>query len=793
MKISAKKLLSFIGLGYTNEDLRSQIENIAQVLTTVGFEVESIDYESAIYEGFVVAKVEECVKHPESTKLSVCTVNNGIKSFQVLCGAPNVRKSLKVVLAQKGAVIPKNGMVIQKTKIAGMESNGMICSADELCLGKNDGTILELDANAPVGTPYADYTQNTDAILDIAITPNRGDAISYQGIARELSARGIGNLPLIATPSTSLKPFEVEVEGNALAPSLFFGKFSAVEHIENVKSVLEKSGIKSVGIPIVDAINYTAELYGQPMHIYDATKIVGTIKVRTSKEGEKLVTISGQEITLMGGDIVIADDEKILSLAGIMGDARSAVSSQTKEYILEVCAFDRDLIFQSCRKYNINTTASFRYERYVDAGNSTVFPQKIIAYELLNVVKTQFTHSFEMQSKENPTVIVCSVKGISRIIGIDFTLDEIVKLLTNLSFTCTGDEGNLKVTVPSWRANDVKQMHDIAEEVLRSIDVRRCPRTMLDIKTVTGEFKIHAIKQFLASSLNEVITNPFISEKDYKLFTQDELFEKALILANPINEEHPYMRPSIIPSLLHNVAKAESVSCKNSSLFEVAKIFTNTEEKIEVCILRSGFSTINNPLHKERQYNIFDVKEDAISMLENIYGLKRDSIVYTSISRPLFHPHQAFEFSIGRNVVATVAQIHPLVLSEYSIRNKVFVANIHIANIPIKQAKSSVKAGYKHFVLPNIARELSIVVKEEVTCLDILRNLQKATKNRFTASITDIYQNESLVRDGKKSILISVEIFQHAATLTSAAIEAIMAEITDVLAVSVGSVVRKDA
>ncbi|MDA0617222.1 MAG: hypothetical protein O3A66_00700, partial [Proteobacteria bacterium] len=216
-------------------------------------------------------------------------------------------------------------------------------------------------------------------------------------------------------------------------------------------------------------------------------------------------------------------------------------------------------------------------------------------------------------------------------------------------------------------------------------------------------------------------------------------------------------------------------------------------ETTEICIVRSGKSSISNPFHKEREYNIFDIKEDVVLLLETIYGLKRDSIVYNAITHNIFHPYQAFELFIGRSVVATVAQIHPLTLSEFSIKNKVFVGVVHLANIPVKQAKSSVKSGYTSFVLPNISRELSIVVKEEVVCLEILRTLQKATKNRFTASITDIYRNESLVSDGSKSILISFEIFQNTRTMISEEIEVLMSEIIDVLQKSVGAIIRTDA
>jgi phenylalanyl-tRNA synthetase beta chain len=790
MKISVKELLSFVNIGYNKENFKSIISNIVETLTKVGLEVESVIFEDDILANFVIAKVEECKKHPESEKLSICSVNNGSETLQVLCGASNVCKGLTIVLAQKGAIIPKNGMVIQKTRLAGFESQGMICSADELCVGANDGKILEIE-DGIVGMPYAEYLGKTDAIIDISITPNRGDCISYYGIARELVAQGIGTLPQLPVPNNEqLKLLSVEIACQELLKSAFFAKFNVIDSIKNVSSVLSKGGINSSKLPIVNALNYITEIYGQPMHLYDASKIHGCINIRKSQNGEKLITISGEEISLQEGDIVVADDEKILSLAGIIGDSRSMVTTETKEYILESCAFNRDSIFKTIRKYNIHTSASFRFERYVDCGNAGFFPQKVFAYKFTEIVKTQFIQSFDLPSKRIPFVIACSLSEITKILGFALPLNTIVELLTKLQFQCSGDEGNLKVVVPSFRVSDVKQVHDIAEEIIRSIDFNQCPRKALNTKIIQDDFKLHKIKAFLAKSLNEVITYPFVSQKDYILFGTEE---NAVILQNPINGETPYMRASIIPSLLHNIAKAESLSVDGSAIFEVAKVFEKKKESMEICIARSGFSTINNPLHKKREYSIFDIKEDVLLFLENIYGLKRESVVYRNITNNAFHPYQAFEITIGRNVIATIAQIHPLTLEDYAIKNKVFIANIHFSNIPVKASKLTVKSGYKPFVLPNIKRELSVVVTNDITCLDILRNLQKATKNRFTASITDIFQNEELARENKKSILISFDIFQDAKSLVSNEIEELMNEIVSVLYSSVQGVIRTNA
>ena len=790
MKLSAKELFSITNLNYNKEAFRETVHNISNVLTKVGFEVDSIEFEEDSLKGFFIANVEECKKHPESSKLSICKVNTGKEVLQVLCGAPNVRGGINVILATQGAVVPKNGMIIQKTKLAGYESQGMICSADELGLGQNDGSIIELDTSTKVGMPYCEYINKNDAILEIAITPNRGDALSYTGIARELTAQGIGSISPLELKVEVAKLLNVEILEEGLANSIFFGKINDISFTPKVQEVLVKGGISLTKIPAVDVLNYTTELYGQPMHLYDSSKIKGSICIRKSIAGEKLITISGQEIELQGEDIVIADDEKILSLAGIIGDARSSVSSETKEFILESCSFNRDFIFKSIRKYNIHTAASFRFERYVDSGNAKTFPQKLIAQKFALLIKNNFSHTFELQSSEISSVIVCDTSTIAKTLGFEVPFQQIIEILTKLGFECFGDAGNFKVSVPSFRKADVKNINDIVEEIIRSIGVEVCPRRNLDIVASRDVYSIYQIKQNLAQSLNEIITFPFVSEKDFTLFDSKE---NAIKLANSLSEETPYMRSSLVPSMLRNIATAQNLSCNSSALFEISKVFGKNKEQIEICIARSGFSSINTPLQKEREYTLFDVKEDILSLIEGVCGLKRESIVYKPITHAAFHPHQGFEMVIGRSVIATIAQIHPLVCEEYCVKNKVFVGTVYLGNIPVKTQKSSVKSGYKQSHLPNVQRELSIVVANEINCLEILRSLQKITKNRFTASIVDIFQNDELKTAGKKSILLAFELFQPELTLNSQEIESIMNESISTLQESVQAVLRGNA
>jgi phenylalanyl-tRNA synthetase beta chain len=795
MKISAKKLFSFINLKYSPEEFRQKVEETSNILTKIGFEVDSIEFEEDSLKGFVIANVIECTKHPESSKLSICKVNTGKETLQVLCGAPNVRTGINVILATQGAIIPKNGMIIQKTKLAGYESQGMICSADELSIGKNDGTILEIETPTTIGTPYYEHTNKNDAILEISITPNRGDALSYLGLSRELSAQNIGKLSQNVIKNENTKPLPIEIIENNLANSIFFGKIGNISYIPQFNEILTKCGISTTQIPLVNLLNYITEIYGQPMHLYDASKIKGTIRIRKSLDCEKLITISGQEIELKSGDIVIADEEKILSLAGIIGDIRSAISTETKEFILESCSFNRDLIFQTIRKYNIHTTASFRFERYVDSGNPEFFPQKLYAQQLTELTQTNFTHTFELPCKENSTVISCNTESISTKLGFTLTFQKIIEILTNLQFKCFGDASNFNIEVPSFRKSDVKQENDIVEEIIRSIGLEFCPRKILNINPSNNTYQIHKIKNHLARNLNEIITFPFVSQKDLTLFTP---IENGIKLANPLNESTPYMRSNLIPSILHNISNSESLSQNSSTIFEIAKVFEKTPnqkptEQTQICIARSGNNSINTPLQKHKEYNIFDIKEDTLNLIESIFNLKRESTTYKSISHNAFHPHQSFEIIIGRTTIAQISQIHPIICEEYKIKNKVFISTIFLENIPTKTNKSSIKPEYYPQILPNVKRELSIITSTNTTCLEILRSLQKITKNRFTASITDIFQTNEMKINNQQSLLISFEIFQKDKTLTSEEIEEIIQNSMQILKETIGASLRGNA
>lgn len=788
MKISGLELFSLLEI-QINDSFNKKIKDVASILTDLGFEIESIEFESEKYKHFVIGNVVECVKHPESAKLSICKVNTGQEILQVLCGAPNVIAGINVVLATQGAVVPKNGFVIKKTKLAGYESQGMICSADEMCIGENDGSIIELSHEYTIGIPYAEYINKKDAILDVSITPNRGDAISYYGLARELSAKGFGQLPRLKYTQVTKGNFSVKID-EKLAKSVFFGTFNNTQSVPDISHILTKCDIQKTKFPIVNMLNYITEIYGQPMHLYDASKIEGLIQIRLSRNGEKLITISGEEIELQGGDIVVSDDKKILSLAGIIGDFRSAVSMETKEYILESCAFNRDFIFQTIRRYNIHTNASFRFERYVDAGSPEFFPQGIYAERFAEKINIRINKVFTKQNNEQLCKITFSGEDIAKILGFYTDDKEIINILDNLGFFCTKSNGIITVIVPSWRHADISQVYDISEEILRFVGINNCRKVYL-YGMYTENLNLHTrIKSFLSQNCDEIISLPFISKKDFALFDNNE---NAVILKNPINIEEPCLRSSLMPSLLHNIAKSESNFHDGSSIFEISKVFYKNSDNLlehqEICIINHGFTSIHNPISPKREYNIFDIKECVLSLLRNVFNINIDSLSYNKVSHNALHPHQAFDILLGKAVIARIAQVHPLVLTKYDIKNRVFFGNIIIHNIPVKTGKATIKSGYRPFVLPNIKREISILIKQEIQCDSILRLLHKIANKRFGANILEIFSNDEIKQSGRKSLLIGLKIYQDKG-LSGNEIEQIVIEVINVLKVNINAELR---
>jgi phenylalanyl-tRNA synthetase beta chain len=778
MKISTQELFSLLSIK-AGHDTKEIIKTIAKDITNIGFEVDAIEFESDKYENFIVGHVQECAKHPNSQKLSICKVNTGKEILQVLCGAPNVRAGLKVVLATQGAIVPKNGFLIAKTKLAGFESQGMICSASEMGSQLDDGTIIELPSEAQTGTKYAEYIKKNDIILDIAITPNRGDALSYFGIAREIAAKGFGSLPIFETKQTQPHNTLPIILEESLVHSAFFGEFSGVQHVPNVLETLQKCGIQTTKFPIVNFLNYTTELYGQPMHLYDAQKIKGQIIVRFSKSGEKIITISGQEIELQEGDIVVADDEKILSLAGIIGDLRSAITPETQNFVLESCAFSRNYIFQTIRKYNIHTAASFRFERYINSGTSQFSPQLFSAEKFAKEIGVAFSKTFTKVNTTIPNKITFTPSNIKNILGFEVTLQQIVEILQRLGFVCEVKNVEITATVPSWRYFDVSQIYDISEEILRFIGIEHCQIAKLPAQNAQTFSILTKAKNFISRNYDEIISLPFVSKKSFEMFAN---IENAITIPNPIDIEKPCLRSSILPSLLENISQCEKHSKNSSAIFEISKVFYNKngkpQEHTEICIVNHGYLPFSNPLHKQEKYTIFHVKESILNILTEVFGLKSNSLVFEQTNHIALHPHQAFNILLGKTIIAQIAQVHPLTLEDYEIKMPVFSGIIHTQSLP--PVKNIKKIEYKPQTLPPVYREISILLDSKIECGSILKTIQKIAKQRFNANIIEIFANEEMKALAKHSLLIEIEIYQEK-TLNSNEIEELVAEVLSIL------------
>ncbi|MFN7039259.1 MAG: phenylalanine--tRNA ligase subunit beta, partial [Alphaproteobacteria bacterium] len=451
-------------------DTNATLEEICNKLTMIGLEVEEVIDKSLELKDFIIAEIISAEQHPNAEKLRVCKVNNGKEILQIVCAAPNARAGIKVVLAPIGAIIPANGMIIKKSKIRDVESEGMMCSLPELKIeGENNGTIIELDTDAKPGDNFVKYAELDDAVIEIVITANRGDCLGVYGVARELAAAGLGELKEInykeySADSASLINVEVKSDLCPAYYGLYFSDIDNNKELEEYAKRLEAIGVKSHS-PIVDITNYISYCYGRPSHAYDADKIKGNIIVRSAKKDEKFKSLADIDYNLTD-ELVIADEEKVLALAGIIGGANSACTEDTKNIFVEIALFDSISIAKTGRKFVIDTDARYKFERKLDPlfldTSANIFYQILTselnakAHKIIKAVSGEF----------KPKHIQFNIDKIESMGGMNIPNETICDILSKLGFKFIQNGNILDLTIPSWR-NDIGIEADIVEEVLR--------------------------------------------------------------------------------------------------------------------------------------------------------------------------------------------------------------------------------------------------------------------------------------------------------------------------------------
>ncbi len=776
-------------------------DTLAEQLTMAGFEVEAVEYEKIAFDGVIVAGVESVKGHPDSDKLHLCQVNDGSKKLlNIVCGAANVRAGLKVALAKPGAVMP-GGTEIKKTKIRGQESEGMICSMQELGLGDESEGIWELPNDADIGKPLKEIIINDDHILELALTPNRGDCLSVAGIAREVSVINNCNYdqPVIDPVAAKINEQRKVVLDAASACPHYAGRIingvnaSAASPLWLTER-LRKSGIRSINA-IVDITNYVMLELGQPMHAFDNDNLQGDIHVRFAKDSESLVLLDQQTVKLNKNVLVIADNKQCLAMAGIMGGLDSAVDNGTQHIFLESAYFDPIAISGQARKYGLYTDSSHRFERGVDytlqvqaIERATILILEICGGDPGPVVEA--TSKKDIPQRQEITLKPEQVKSL---IGIDIAAEKITSILQGLDFNVDYKNNQWKV-IPPARRFDVSIAADLIEEITRIFGYQNIPGERLGPVAALPSANM-AYDQLqrcrllmTARGYQEAITFSFVDDK-----LQNRLFpdNASLKLANPISAELSVMRSRIISGLIPVLTYNTNRQQDRVRIFETGLNYQKSNGKIIQKPFISGL-IYGNIYEKQwdssqKTCDYFDIKMDV----ETLLALAIPDLTGIEFRRPNntwpLHPGQSSEVLYKKQVVGVLGGLHPEILHELDIGGDVYVFELDFSVISTK-----ISAKYQKLSkFPAVKRDIAIVVDQSISAQNILECIKNAVSDDLTnLELFDVYRGEG-IDSGKKSVAIDLTFQRTSSTLTDEEVESMIGEILLQLKKQVGGSLRE--
>lgn len=766
-------------------ETKASVDEIEIALTKVGLEVEEVINPAAKLDGFVTAKIVKKEKHPDADKLNLLTVDDGHKTYQVVCGAPNCYEGLVGIFAPAGVIIPAYNEELKVGTIRGVESFGMMCSEKELGLGDNHEGIIELPLDTKIGLE-AENVLDIDPMIEISVTPDRADCLGIRGIARDLAAAGLGRIKKIdvsETKGTFTSPIAVKVEDSSACP-VYVGRY--LKNLNNkaktpkwMKDRLNAIGIKSIS-PIVDITNYINFDLARPLHAFDAQKLEGNVVIRTANEGEKFVSLEDKEYLLDSKSLVICDNNGIQCLAGIMGGLQSSVSPETTEIFLECALFTPSSIARTGRKYQINSDSRFRYERWV-TPNSQRLGSDYATKLILEICGGQASDVITIGDENREKPIVYLYKGkVTKLIGIEYSKVEIIDTLENLGFDVTVEKDRMKILVPQWRG-DISNEVDIIEEVVRisgldNIPAVSLPCEKLPVQTLTSsQRRILTAKHELASrGMYETVTWSFTDSKIGEHFRRNS---EEILLSNPISADLNEMRQSILPNLLIGLKNNIARGYPDVSLFEGGPEFFGRKPNEQTFVftgIRSGNTAKRNWIGDVRPFDIFDVKADALAVIAAANG-PYDNAQITLDTPKYYHPGRSGTLRLGKNVLAYFGELHPSVAKKLGLKQKVMMFEVYMDNIPLPRTIGSKEK--KKLVLSTfqaVEKDMAFVLDNSIDASTVILAAKNADKiNISDVKIFDVYEGDKLPA-GKKSIAISVTFQPTEKTYTDQDIDTLM-------------------
>jgi phenylalanyl-tRNA synthetase beta chain len=747
-------------------DTEAGVDEIVATLTRIGLEVEGVENAADRLAPFIIAEVLTADPHPQADKLQVLSVDAGTgEAIQVVCGAPNARAGLKGVFGAPGAYVPGSDLTLKVAAIRGVESRGMMCSVRELELGDAHEGIIELAADAPVGANYAAWAGLDDPVIDVAVTPNRQDAMGVHGIARDLAAAGLGTLKPVPAPQiagTYPCPIEIRIEDAEGCPA-FYGR--VVRGVKNGPSPdwLQRR-LKAIGqrpiSALVDMTNFIMLSYGRPLHVYDLARLEGAIVARRAREGEEVLALNGKTYRLDPSMTVIADDAQVHDIGGIMGGEHSGVTEATADILIECAYFDPEHIALTGQRLGLVSDARSRFERGVDPAFletgiqlATAMAVELAGGEPSQIVRAGMPPAAERHVDYDPA-------RCEALAGVAVPEDRQQDILQRLGFTIARN-GVWRVAIPSWR-RDVAGAADLVEEIARIHGYDRVPSTPLPRApgvarpTATPEQLIErrARRAAAARGFNEAVTWSFISEAEAAPFGA-----AAWRLANPISEEMKAMRPSLLPGLLAAAARNAARGAEIVRLFEIGRRYLADAERPTLGLVLAG---PRGPRHwggKAGAVDAHDVKAEALAILAAA-GAPVDNLQVLGDAPGTYHPGQSGRLCLGpKTVLAEFGALHPRIARVFDLDGPLVAAEIFLDAIPHRRAGiGHMRSAYAPPPLQAVRRDFAFLVPADLPADQLLRAVRGADKAAIVAaSLFDVFTGAG-VPHGQKSLALEATL-----------------------------------
>lgn len=785
-------------------DTQASLTEVRDTLTMLGLEVEGISNAAETLKGFVVGYVVEAVQHPNADRLRVCKVDTGMGVVQVVCGAPNARTGMKGVFAPTGSYIPGTDMTLKASKIRGEDSNGMLCSSRELQLGDDHSGIIDLPADARTGAPAAEALGLDDPVIEIKVTPNRGDCLGVYGIARDLAAAGLGTVrPVKAGRVAGSYPSPIkwthgyEATPDGPCPIVVGRHFRGLKNGPSpdwLQRRLKAIGLRPIST-LVDITNLVTFDLNRPLHVFDARKVSGDLVMRQAREGETVLALDGRTYTLDPSVSVIADSRAVHGIGGIMGGEDTGVQNDTTDVFLEVAYFDPIRIAATGRKLGVLSDARYRFERGIDpesvhwgADIATRLILELCGGEASELVQSGVMPKWQRDFTLRPD----RVKSLT---GIDVSASRTADILDKLGFKVAGN-GPWTATVPSWRPDIVGEA-DLVEEVTRVHGFDHIPTTSLPHLSATSrpvrdplQRRVPQARRALAArGMNEAVTWSFVQRRQAERFGGGGA---DLQLLNSIDATLDTMRPSVLPGLIAAAARNEARGLSDPALFEVGpqyKDATPQGQRTVATGLRHNMAVPRSWTGPIRTVDVFDAKADALAVLAAIGA--PDTLSAQTGAPDWYHPGRSGVLKLGDRVMACFGELHPQIVADADLKGPVAAFEVFLDAPPLPKAKASkARAKLVLSAFQPVERDFAFLVDAAVDAEKLVRAARNADKTLIAVvRVFDVYAGKG-VPDGKKSLAIAVTLQPVERTLTDAEIETVSGKIVAAVTKATGAQLR---